>query len=120
MSQRAYDRIICILTGVICTLIAIAMLEVVGAQQQHDGRGKALIKLEVPCLAPDMLEKLRPLLQRGIDDAFKHRVDRLFESWMLDDRDQPFRAAVGTGKAIRAYVNSRGFIDTWSPPACPT
>jgi hypothetical protein len=46
------------------------------------------------------------------------RVMRLYEVWTSDPRDQPGRAATGTRNAIRAYVNSRRFMEQWNPPAC--
>lgn len=106
------DRLIWLIVAIIvCAMLSMVLLDMVGARQSTSQ--------PITCMAPDLRDKMRALSLDAIDEAYQDRVKRVFEIWMADPKDQPNRAAVGARNAIRAWANSRRFIETWNPPPCP-
>lgn len=111
MKPRTRERLIGLAAGIICTLVAMALIEIVGAApSQQEG--------PITCMSADMRDRTKTLMLDGLDQSLRDRMAHLFEQWQIDDRDQPRRAATGMRKAIRAYSQTREFIERWNPPPC--
>lgn len=73
----------------------------------------------IACMPDDeMRDKVRAIMLQALDEGFKAHIEKTFEVWMRDDRDQPRRATTGVRNGIRAYVGARGFVLKWDPPKC--
>jgi hypothetical protein len=104
------ERPIGVIIGVICTLAAFALFEIVRAQQSASQ--------PIECVEPDLRESIRAIVLKGLDDAMRDRAQHLFEVWMRDERDQPKRASTGMQQAISAYIQSRSLALKWNPTPC--
>lgn len=73
----------------------------------------------ITCIDPTIKEQVRVLMLEALDNALRERVEHQFDIWMREpDRNQPARAATGTRTAVRAYADSRKFVQEWNPPPC--
>lgn len=115
MKPRTRERLIGLVTGVICTMVAFALIEIVGAEPQP------LKRMEDPisCIAPDLRDRVRAIMLQGLDEGLRKRVEILYEGWLRDPRDQPLRATQGMRTAIRAWSQARRVVEQWNPPDCP-
>jgi hypothetical protein len=111
MTARTRDRLIGLIVGVIATLAAMMMFEIIHA---------ASAQPPITCIAPDLRDRVRALAIEGLDNAFRSKVEHQFEIWTKTGDDMaPQRAAIGTRIAIRAYARSIRFMQQWNPPDCP-
>lgn len=111
MTARTRERLIGLVIGVICTLIAMMLIEIVGAREPG--------AQPISCMPSDQREKVREIMFEAINRGLEQRIVHVYEQWVIDDRDQPNRASVGARKAIRAWMQTHRYIEQWNPPPCP-
>jgi hypothetical protein len=59
----------------------------------------------------DQGEHIRRMMLRAIDQAFQQHIGLLFSNWVLDDMQQPERAAKGATKAVNIYKQATAMVE---------
>jgi hypothetical protein len=117
---RAIRNVFLTIVSATAMMFTWVVVNEVDAEQQSLTPLTTFPKIKMPtCISAPMRDKVRGLTLDGLDQALKNRMDKLFDSWMKDDADQPRRAQRGLDQAIRAYVGSRYLMSAWDPPICP-
>jgi hypothetical protein len=82
--------------------------------------GKELIVPVGPLCSddPKEIERVRVLIDRGVDEALEEHVKLLMGIWIKDDVNQANRAATGLRNGTRAFFHARKQIDAWVIPPC--
>jgi hypothetical protein len=60
-------------------------------------------------------QRLAELDHEALDEAYKARVQKLFEIWLADSHDQPRRALVGVANARAAYTQAMIEVEKRKP-----
>jgi hypothetical protein len=70
------------------------------------------------CMDDETRERVRKLMLEALDNAFREKIEKLYEVWLSDPTDQPRRAAKGADGALRAYFHARNGAMKFNPPEC--
>src|SRR5262245_28227210 len=70
------------------------------------------------CMDDESRERVRKLMLEALDNAFRDKVEKLYEVWLSDPTGQPMRTAKGADAAMRAYFHARGAAMKFKPPEC--
>jgi hypothetical protein len=107
MTAERWIALLVIVATVVCTLLALALLD-----------REASSKVEVGCIDAVSRENIRAIFLRAIDRGLEEQILHVFEIWVRDPSDQPRRAKVGADNAVSAYVRARAAALVWDPPVC--
>jgi hypothetical protein len=102
---------ISIIVAVLLALLIISRLVGEDAQAQPQAPAQCLVSSEER-------ERIREILQEGIDIGLRDQISHLFDVWMRDYTDKNSRAATGARNAINAHISARAHALAWNPPLC--
>lgn len=91
-ARQVLNGLIIGLITIICTLVMLALLERVGAEQAR---------------TPSTYQReLLQLDKEAVKEAYKEHAKKLFNNWIVDSTGQPDRMITGLRTAQQAYIGA--------------
>jgi hypothetical protein len=115
------NRIAITVAIVVAIVLLLALFGYLGGRWEAEAapRGYQVASAEAePCMSVETREKIRVIVNEGIDQALRDHIHRMFDVWMKDETKQPERARHGARQGIRAYIGTRKVAADWNPAIC--
>lgn len=106
-----------VLLAITVVVVVIVILLIVSRLVGEEAQAQA--QSPVQCVpSSEERERIRELMQEGLDIGLRDQITHLFDVWMKDYTDKNSRAATGARNAVNAHVSARAHALAWNPPLC--
>lgn len=102
-----------VLSGVIAIalLLAVALGGYLSGGWNIGPEQYTVASAEEPLIYSKHSERLLQLDREAVDNAYRHKIEQLFDVWMRDSTGQPERAVTGARIATKAYMDIMKELD---------